>query len=174
MKVTRQLLAFCFLIICGWTHALASNAEPDSNNMGYSTHNDIYFIDNELVESFYGSLGAVSGEVIARKPGPKNLPMLQIKLSELEKTIWIASTIEVEEKQLDIGDKIDVLGFFDETKNETQFVSKITDDSAYLLGFCYRVKPIYQPLYNPHLLKRCLDWETGKLDLKVPHNSVQK
>ena len=57
-----------------------------------------------------------------------------------------------------------ILGFFDQTKNEPDYMKPLTDDNEYLLGFCiYDIKS-GRPMYLAKWQDKCLNWELGKMN----------
>jgi hypothetical protein len=141
------------------TTAMASEEEAP-------TFNSAYFKDGKFINKHLGKLGAVEGVVQKIEPGPKGNPIYQIKLSGFEKqSIWVGSLLSVEKEMIDVGSTIKVMGFFDEPAKETEFMSKLTKDPAYILGFCLYDSKTGRPMYLNSWMKKCIEWEQReKLD----------
>ncbi len=135
------------------------------------TFNDAYYKDGKLVEKHIGKLIAIDAIVKRIEPGPEKKPILQVKLKggDSEKQLWVASLANITTKMVPLGSNIRILGYLDETKNETQFIQKLTDDKAYLLGFCFHDMKTNLPSYLTRWLKQCLAWETGENTKDISH-----
>ncbi|NQZ08262.1 MAG: hypothetical protein HRT35_13985 [Algicola sp.] len=124
------------------------------------TYNSAYFKDGKFVDKLMGKLVAVEGIVQKIEPGPKGNPIYRINLTGLEKqAIWVGSLLAIDKKMVDVGTTLKVLGFVDETAKETEFMSKLTKDSAYILGFCFYDSKTGRPMYLNTWMKECIQWE---------------
>ncbi|MCJ8271609.1 MAG: hypothetical protein MJK04_19685 [Psychrosphaera sp.] len=126
------------------------------------TYNSAYFKDGKLINKHMGKLGAVEGVVQKVEPGPKGNPIYVINLTGLDQSIWVGSMLNIDIKMVDVGTTVKVLGFFDETAKETEFMSKLTKDPAYILGFCFLDSKTGRPMYLNQWMKKCIEWEHGK------------
>ncbi|BDX07685.1 hypothetical protein [Planctobacterium marinum] len=138
----------------------------------FVSFNSEYYDEKGFKEQYIGHVGAVTGKIINQEPGPDNRNLLQIQLEDTSQTTWVASVTELSEGQLEVGDSIDVLGFFDETLKEPEYVAKVSKDVEYLIGFCINVTDTELPIYNPYMLHHCLAWEQGDLDVKKLETSL--
>jgi len=130
-----------------------------ASNPTFATFNKKYYKDGKIIEKYLGDVVAVKGQVIAEKPGPSGKPIFEIQLDDIaNKTLWVGSLVKMLEGSLKPGDRVDVLGFFDETKNEQQYMAKLTEDTEYLIGFCFNVHKNGLPIYFTQWLGRCMDW----------------
>lgn len=137
------------------------------------TNNNKYYIDGEFQSKYYAHVGAVSGELIQREPGPEGRPLLLLKLDEVEKSLWVASVKKADESLLDLGDSLMVLGFFDRTELETEYIQKVNESPEYMLGFCFIVQGSGLPIYSHQYLDKCKEWENGTLaELELPHTKT--
>lgn len=155
----------CLFLMLNQTIVAAADDNNQKVSLPYATYNSAYFPGDDQEGIFPDSFAAITGKVLQRMPGPEQRPVLQVQLSDSTQHIWVAVTFNIPDDQLNVDDDIDVLGFFDETKNETQYVAKLTDDRRYLLGVCFNVKSDGRPVYNVKVLHDCLAWEEGKLAL---------
>lgn len=152
LKCLKGLGCLASLLIFSTT-ALASEEEAP-------TYNSAYFKDGKFINKHMGKLGAIEGIVQKVEPGPKDNPIYQIKLTGLEQqSIWVGSLLSVEKEMVDVGSTIRVMGFFDETAKETEFMSKLTKDPAYMLGFCLYDSKTGRPMYLINWMKKCIQWE---------------
>ncbi|MFT4927165.1 MAG: hypothetical protein ACI8WB_003271 [Phenylobacterium sp.] len=127
------------------------------------TFNDAYYKDGKFVEKHLGKMVAVEGILKEVKPGPDKKPILLITLSgDSKKELWVASLPNITLEMVPLGSLVRVLGYFDETVKETKFMTKLTKDREYLLGFCFNNMDSGMPSYLTAWLKQCIDWETGE------------
>lgn len=148
-----------------WSSTEGDTARP------IPTNNKNYYAGGEFKSEFYGHVGAVSGEVIQREPGPEGRPLLLLKLDEVEQSVWLASVKKADESLLDVGDRLMVLGFFDRSELETQYVQKLSQSPEYLLSFCIYKPEARLPVYAHEYLDKCLEWERGSMPQLAPHSS---
>lgn len=170
---SKPLLFTVTLLLSISSHASVPH-EEESKMSPFATFNQKYYQNDQFVTEYWSDVGAISGEIIKREPGPSGRSILHIKLKGVDKHVWVGTINKIIENQLKVGDNIDVLGFFDETAKETQFMAKMTDDKEYLIGFCFNVHETGLPIYNTKLLHHCIDWESGALDVASLKESINR
>lgn len=174
----RQFMCFCALLFCTSNHAwsVESGATLKSGEAEelFPTYNATYYSGNVFSEQYFEHVGAVTGKIISIEPGPEGKLILELELTDVEKKLWVATINKILEGQMIVGNTIDVLGFFDETQKEQQYMAKITDEKEYLIGFCFNVHETNLPIYRSHLLHHCLAWEQGKLDVQALERTLTK
>ncbi len=128
----------------------------------FVTYTSNYYQDKQLKTQYYSKWAAVEGKILKVEDGPGEKPILQIKLTNgVNRTLWIASIAEIKKEFLKVGNTIKVLGMFDKTAEEPEYIGKLNKDQDYLLSFCLFDTAIERPMYEPRLLRKCLDWEKG-------------
>lgn len=160
----NKILTLCSSLILAGTSivATASNSEQESKLEAYHTHNQTYYKDNKIVDDYIGDLISVKGKVIKIEKGPDSKVIFQIKLDGLDKTLWVATIMNVLDDAINVGDNARVMGFLDETKKEPQYVAKISKDIEYLLGFCIHMDNNGLPIYFNQFMSLCVQWENGE------------
>jgi hypothetical protein len=127
------------------------------------THNNSYYEDGKFVEKHMGKQVAIEGIISQIEDGPGGRPILELNLTNnTNKALWVGSIIN-NKKFIKVGDKVRVMGFFDKTAMETEYMSKITKDREYLLGFCFYDMNTQTTMYVPKWMKECIAWEKGTL-----------
>lgn len=127
------------------------------------TYTANYYQDSELKEKYYGRWAAIEGTIIKIEDGPKDNPIFQLKLAgDSKRELWIASLVEIDETMVKVGSQLKVLGLFDKTKDEPEYIAKLSENKDYLLGFCFYDTESGRPMYEKRLMRYCLDWENGK------------
>lgn len=127
------------------------------------TFNSAYYKEGAFVEKHTDKLVAVDAIIKKIEPGPGEKPILLVTLKDQPKqALWVASLVNMTPTMTPVGNRIKILGFFDLTKNEPDYMQKITDNKEYLLGFCFYDVTTKIPSYLPEWVKKCVDWETGE------------
>lgn len=139
----------------------------------YVTYNQTYFNDNQIIDKYVGDLVAVKGKVLKIEKGPESKIIFQIKLDGLDKTLWVATIMNVLENAIKVGDHARILGFLDEPIAEPTHVYKITKDKAYLLGFCFHLDDSGLPIYYNPFMKLCVQWENGEPFKELKSNQAE-
>ena len=160
----NKFVALCTSAIlgCGLYSAAANASTAGDKLEPYITYNDTYYQNNQIIDKYLGDIIAVKGKVLKIEKGPEDKIIFQIKLAGIDKTVWVATIMNVLEDAIKIGDNIRVLGYFDETAQETKFMTKLSTDKEYVIGFCFNVDNSGLPIYFTHFMKRCVQWETGQ------------
>ena len=151
-------LAIASALVCAPVNANQSQSKLEP----YHTFTQTYYKDNKIIDKYLGDLVAVKGKVLKIEKGPENKIIFQVKLDNVDRTLWVATIMNVLENAIKVGDKTRILGFFDETKLEPQYVAKISKDKEYLLGFCFHIDNSGLPIYHNGFMHRCVDWENGR------------
>ena len=132
-----------------------------------ATYNNNYYKDGKFVEQHMGKKVALEGVISQIKEGPHDRPIIALNLTDNAKEeLWVGS-ITKNKALIKIGDKVRVMGFFDETAMETEYMSKITQDKEYLLGFCFYDIDTQATMYTPKWMKECMAWEKDTMTEKL-------
>lgn len=127
------------------------------------TYTQNYYQGSQLKDNYFGKWGALEGTVIKIEKGPEDRPILQFQLSDgVEKKLWVASIVKISEDMVKVGSKLKMLGMFDKSAEEPQYMAKLSQDTDYLLAFCFYDVNTGRPMYVPRMMKSCQDWENGK------------
>jgi hypothetical protein len=131
------------------------------------TYNDAYYKDGKFALQHMDKQVAVEGVVTQIKDGPEGRPILQLDLTgNVDKKLWVGSLTDNKD-EIKIGDKLRVMGFFDKTVMETEYMSKISKDLEYLLGMCFYDVGSKRPMFFHKWMKECMAWEEGTLKDKI-------
>lgn len=163
----NKIFTLCSALAIASTFALTTANAQESNAQeakleAYHTYNQTYYQDNQIIEKYLGDLIAVKGKVLKIEKGPENKVIFKIKLDGLDKTLWVATIMNVLENAIKIGDNARIMGFLDETEKEPQYVAKLSQDREYLLGFCFHIDNSGLPIYFNRFMSRCVQWENGE------------
>ena len=164
MTIRHYLLgAAVMLATTGLVQAQGDNHSVKADGQALATFSDTYFDKGAVKPAFNDKLVAISAtiEQYADIPGPHGKPIFKVKVAGSDTQVWVGSVPSFDTKTLAKGSEIRILGFFDKTANEQEFMAKVTQDPDYLIGFCIHEMKQGRPLYWPRWQDKCLDWENG-------------
>lgn len=134
------------------------------------TFNPSYYKDGQIVKKHLGKLIAIDAVIEKVMQGPENKPIFKVKLSgDGNASLWVASLIQMDQSGLPLGRNIKILGYLDESKNEPEFIAKVTSDESYLLAFCLHDMKTNLPNYLNRWLQKCLSWRNGEITPEISH-----
>lgn len=140
--------------------------EESDKHPPFVSFNDKYYDDNGFNTRYLGEVGALSGKIVKIEKGPNDKLIFQLELEKTDFKVWVALLPQISEEEISEGDDITVLGFFDESEKEPEFIAKLSESKEYLLGFCLIEKIIGLPIFYKELLPQCMDWESGNYKFK--------
>jgi hypothetical protein len=129
----------------------------------YPVYTANYYNEGKLINKYMDQEVAIEGTLLDTKPGPDGRPIYQLQLSGgVDKTLWVGSLVKVVGKGIEKGQTLRVLGFFDQTSKEPDYIGKLTDDDEYLIGFCFHNQDTGLPVYLNKLMHRCIQWQNNQ------------
>ncbi|MBE1302107.1 MAG: hypothetical protein GJ680_19645 [Alteromonadaceae bacterium] len=134
----------------------------------FQTYNQYYYDGSVLKESAYDKLAGVTGNVVRVEEGAKDKLVLLLELDNISKKLWIAVIPRSAKGKIMIGDVIDVLGYFDRNSSAPELVAELNQQAEYMLAMCLNIRKNGMPVYYPHSLSECVNWESGILDMVSP------
>ena len=159
----NKIFTLCSTLVFASSFALATtntNSQTQEAKLeSFHTHNQTYYQDNKIIDKYIGDLVAVKGKILKIEKGPENKVIFQLKLDGVDKSLWVATIMNMLENAIKVGDDARIMGFLDETKQEPQFVAKLSNDREYLLGFCLHIDNSGLPIYFNSFMARCFNWE---------------
>ena len=170
MKRTITLILLFFVI---QSNAALSAPIDDGERIkhpSFVTFNEKYYDENGFKSRYLGKAGALSGTVIEIEKAANDTFIFQLALEKSENKLWVGFLVRFSEQPISIGDNIAVLGYFDESEKEPEFIAKLSDSKEYLLGFCMIEKRLGLPIFYKELLPKCMEWENGSYNFDSSAN----
>lgn len=143
-------------ILFGYTVAVSA-AEP------FSAVNEQYFQEQEFNPAFTGKLVAIEGQIKRIEKGPKDKPLFELTLPQpVGRSVWIGSLVFDKDSKFPLGSVVRVLGYLQETQEDDEWFTPLTDDTHHILGFCFLNINTKKGLFLPSGSKQCEAWQSGK------------
>lgn len=126
------------------------------------TYTSNYYQNKQFKDKYMGKLAAIEGKVKKIESAEHGQKIYLLDLGQsVEKPLWVASMVLIDDEFVKVGTNVRVLGYFDEVAKETQFMTKLSKDKEYMLGMCFYDTKIDRPMYRPRWMSECQKWEDG-------------